>query len=242
MEFERFFKYIYFVILHFIAFSMMYNVNLEMLGYGVGIVLSFITGAFLWSDIYYSPKFNDPVLFVILPSILAGFISLLIFASFLATTNSKYNEKGSKIILTKETRRNLNTFRGLYVGGYLLIAIVSLMFFLLYKNPKTQVFQPFFETPTCILSVAAIVYAIKWILSVGTLGTTASMIYFANLLKKQHTKQLYIPKEDGKEAPSEYPYKYKRTRSTGIIDDIRVFFRNVNLDYVMNYNIGRTDS
>jgi hypothetical protein len=57
------------------------------------------------------------------------------------------------------------------------------------------------------------------------------MIYFANQLKKQNTKQLYIPRENEKEVPTEYPYKYKRSR-IGIMDDIRVFFRNVNLDYI----------
>lgn len=218
-----------------IAFSMMYNINLEMLGYGVGIVLSFITGIFLWTDIYYSPKFNDSVLFVILPCILAGFISLLIFATFLTQTNSKYNEKGSKILLTKETRRNLDVFRSLYVLGYMLIGVISLMFFLLYRDPVSGVYSSFFEMPSSLLSMGSVIYAIKALLSLATLGTFGSLIYFANMLKKQNTKQLYIPEKDD---TTQYSYKYKRS-NIGIIDDIRLFFRNVNLDYVMNYNIQR---
>jgi len=241
MEFERFFKYIYLVIIHLMAFSMMYSKNLEMLGYAVGIIMSFITSGFLWKDIYYSPKSTDPVLYVILPSILLGTISLFIFATFLTNTHSKYNAKGSKIILTKETRRNLNTFRSFYVWGYLAIAIISLMFFLIYKPPAANsVFMPFFQIPTSVLSIDTILLAFKVLLSVGTLGATAGMVYYANKLKKQNSKQVYVPKDRQGEVPDKYPYRYKRPRTT-MMDDIRWFFRNISMNYVMNYNISRID-
>jgi hypothetical protein len=240
MEFERFFKYIYFILIHLIAFSMMYSINLEMLGYAVGIIMSFITAGFLWSDIYYSPKANDPVIFVLLLSMLGGIISLSMFATFLTTTHSKYNKKGSKILLTKETRAKLTKYRSLYFFGYLTIVALALSFFL-HKNPVPvgNLYEFFFQLPTNILSTDTLFFAMKVLLSMGALGITGSLLYTANELKKQNTKQLYIPEGGKGDEPHRYPYRYKRSR-TSFIDDIRGFFRNVNMNYVMNYNIERT--
>lgn len=234
--FERFFKYIYLTIIHVLAFGMMYHSNLEMVGYGVGIITSFITGGYLWRDIYLSPKINDPVLFSLLPSMLAGLISLLIFATFLTTTHSKFNAKGSKILLTRESRGKLNTFRNLYVYGYFGIALVSLIFFLLYK--EKDVYDAYFKLPEDMFG--GIFFIVKVALALGIVGITGRMIYVANDLKKQHTKQVYIPEGSEPNQPDKYPYKYKRRR-TNIIDDINGFFKNVNLDYVVNYNIPRMD-
>jgi hypothetical protein len=217
---------------------MMYNIPMEILGYGVGIIMSIITAGFLWSDIYFSPKSTDPVLLVLLISILFGVISLIIFGAFLSNTQYQYSKKGGKIRLTKETRAKLNKFRDLYLYGYFAIALLSLMFFLIYKNPDTG-FEKFFKIPTAFFSTDSIIFAIKVLLSMGTLGITSSMIYTANDLKKQNIKQLYIPDDEGADGPHNYPYKYKRKR-TNIIDDINGFFRNVNFDYVVNYNIERT--
>jgi len=237
LAFERFFKYIYLTIIHALAFGMMYHSNLEMVGYGVGIIASFITGGYLWRDIYLSPKINDPVLFSLLPSILGGLISLLIFATFLTTTHSKYNAKGSKILLTKESRGKLNHFRSLYVYGYIGIAMVSLIFFLLYKDDKNG-YDTYFKLPQD--GFVSLFFIVKVVLALGIVGITGRMLYVSNDLKKQNTKQLYIPPESNPDVPNKYPYKYKR-RNMSMMDDIRGFFKNVNLDYIVNYNISRMD-
>jgi len=235
--FERFFKYIYFFIIHMIAFSMMYSENLELLGYGVGIIMSFITAGFLWMDIYISPKKYDPVLFVILLGMLGGLISLMIFANFLTKIHAKYNAKGSKIMLTKENRKRLETFKSLYITDYLLIAVVSLMFFLLYKNTDGT-YAPFFQIPESLIHLDSIGFLIKIALSVATLGVSGSMIYNANELSKQNAKQLYIPENQSPDMPKKFPYKKPKY---GILGDVSDFFRNVNLNYLMNYNIIRSD-
>lgn len=238
MPFERFFKYIYFFIIHVIAFSMMYSENLELVGYGVGIIMSFITAGFLWLDIYLSPKKYDPVIFVILVGILGGVISLIIFANFLMKIHAKYNSKGSKIILTKENRKRLDRFKSLYVTDYVLIAVVSLMFFLLYKDPNTGIYTPFFNIPEKMLSTDTIFFAIKVLLSLSTLGVSGSLIYTANELSKQNSKQLYIPEKQSPDMPKKFPYKKEKQ---GMLGDVSSFFRNVNLNYLMNYNIIRSD-
>ena len=238
MEFERFFKYIYFIIIHVIAFSMMYRDNLELLGYGVGIVMSFISAGFLWMDIYISPKKYDPVIFIILLGILGGIISLIIFANFLTKIHAKYNRKGSTIMLTKENRKRLDKFKSLYIADYILIGVVSLMFFLLYKDPTTGLYDPFFKIPEKVVSLDSIYFGIKVLLSISTLGVTGSLIYTANELSKQNSKQLYIPEKQSPEVPKKFPYKKPKS---GMLGDVSNFFRNVNLNYLMNYNIIRSD-
>jgi hypothetical protein len=237
MPFERFFKYVYFIIIHFIAFSLMYSQNLEMLGYGIGITMSFITAGFLWLDIYNSPKKNDPVIFVILLGILAGIISLFMFAKFLTNIHAKYNAKGSKIMLTKENRKRLDTFKSLYITDYVLIGTISLMFFLAYKNTDGT-YMPFFKIPENVFSSDSVFFVLKSLLSVSTLSVSGYMIYVANELSKQNSKQLYIPEKDSPDTIKKFPYKKPKGLGLGGISD---FFRNVNLDYLVNYNIIRSD-
>lgn len=229
------------MIIHLIAFSMMYNINLEMLGYAVGIIMSFVTAGFLWVDISHSPKGTDPVLFVILLGMLGGIISLIMFATFLTTTHSKYNKKGSKIILTKETRAKLDKYRNLYVLDYFAIAVLSLSFFLLKKIGSDTPTGPtnyelFFKMPIRFFSMDGVFFALKVALSLSVLILTGSLLYTANDLKKQNTKQVYIPEKGIEDERKTYPYRRLRG---GFMEDIRSFFRNVNLDYVMNYNIKR---
>lgn len=210
-----------------------------MLGYAVGIIMSVITAGFLWVDIYNSPKANDPVIFIILLGIMGGIISLLMFASFLTTTHSKYNKKGSRIILTKEIRKKLDKYRRLYMSGYFSLATLSLSFFLLKKfGPEggPVYYDLFFEMPIHFFSMDGVFFVLKAALSLAVLALTGSLLYTANDLKKHNTTQLYIPEEGATEERKTYPYKRLRG---GFMEDIRSFFRNVNLDYVMNYNIER---
>jgi len=238
MEVERFFKYIYFFIIHIIAFSLMYSENLELLGYGVAIVMSFITAGFLWMDIYLSPKKFDPVVFILLTGILGGVISLVMFANFLTKIHAKYNAKGSNIMLTKENRKRLDQFKSLYITDYSLIAVISMLFFLLYKYPKTEIYAPFFNIPEKIVSLDTVFFAIKVLMSVATLGVSGALIYTANELSKQNAKQLYIPVNQSPDVPKKFPYKKPKS---GMLGDISDFFRNLSFNYLMNYNIIRSD-
>jgi hypothetical protein len=239
MPFQLFFKYIYFMIIQMLAFATMYKENLELMGYGVGIIVSFVTAGFLWLDIYNSPKSSDPSLFVILLSMLGGIISLIIFANFLTKTHAKYNKKGSKIMLTRENRKILDKFKSLYMKEYFLIAMLSLMFFMVSKSKDGKTFLPFFEVPEQLISTNSIFFTFKVLVSIASLGISGYMIYLANELSKQNSNQLYIPEKDSTNVIYKFPYK--KPNRFGFIEDISTFFRNVNLNYLMNYNINRSD-
>ena len=105
-SYEKFFKYSNFLVIYIISFVLMYNSNLELLGLGLGIGINIVSQLFLLVDIISSPKSSDPVVLILLFSIIGMFISSVMFLMTLVNLHSKYSLKGG--VLDEKIYNELN--------------------------------------------------------------------------------------------------------------------------------------
>lgn len=228
-QYDKIFKYINFAIIHIISFIMMYNTNLELIGIGFTFAINIITNIFLTMDIINSPKRNDIVILIILSAIIANFISCIFIITTLRQLHLKYKNKDSKIELSRENRNILNLFKNLFVTNIVLITILSIFFFTLYKT-DSGIFLPFFNTSfdkNGYIINEFLWLILKVVLSISTLAISGYMIYYSYFIFKLRSVNVFSVSNKKDEIK---PIINKKGFFTNM-------FENLNINFLSNYKI-----
>lgn len=229
-------KYINLFIIHIIAFSLMFQNNLELIGLALAITINVLTNSFLFWDIINSPKNGDAVILVLVVSILAIFISSVMILLLLTKLHSKYSSQQIPIQLTHENRILLDNYKISYVTNILLVFIISILYFTLYRNDvvvKGSLYTPFYNYDfKDIMNYPFLIFKIA--ITLLSLGLSGYMIYSSYLLCQINTNNLYIPPTDNSsyEKPQVFPHK-TNNNLTNLTNNM---FSNINLDYIIGYN------
>lgn len=231
-------KYINLIIIHFIAFSLMFQNNLEIIGFGLAISINVLTNSFLLFDIISSPKNGDAVILILVISIISIFISSVMILIFLVNLQTKYSSQQSPIYLSLDNRSLLDSYKKSYVINIILVFIISAIYFTLLRSDvpgKSSIYLPYYNfniDPTNIMGHYSFLI-FKILLSLASLGLSAYMIYSSYLLCQLNTRNLYIPPNNPSDSiPQFFPHK---TNST-INNTSHNLFSNINLNYIIGYN------
>lgn len=237
---SKFLKYINFFIIHIIAFYLLFQDNLEIIGFGLAIAINVFTNSFLLLDIVSSPKKNDTVVFILIISIISIFISSLMILILLVNLHSKYSLNQVPIQLTNENRDLLDNYKKMYIMNILLVFLISIIYFTLYRidgNSKFETFYlPFynFNIGSQYFFADSIFLIIKLLISAACIILSAYMIYTSLILSRINTNNIYIPStintQDNR-APTIFPYK-KNNNTSNIFKNM---FSNINIDYLINF-------
>ena len=248
------FKYLNFFMIYCIAFYLMYNHNLELIGFFMAIAINTIAHLFLFIDIISSPKSNDPVVFVFFIGIVGMFIANIMLLITLAKLHTVYSGKGVPIRFTRDARNKLGKYKKLFIVNVLTIFIMAFLYFTAYtidlstandsvyyllKNnfQKTgDYYVPFFNftfDPKSLSNkmIELFMLLFKIVLGLGVLGVTGLMVYYSYELSKLKTSrdQLYIPDERDETVPKTIPHKGSYSSFS-----LSNMFQNLNINYLLH--------
>lgn len=224
---ERSFKYFNYAVFQLFLFYGMFDFNLEIISTFISILVFTIMSGFLVVDVIKSPKNNDIVAMYIFIAIVLTFVANCLLFITLTKIHYKFSAKGSPILFTKNTRKDFDAYKILFVLEVILIGIVSIMFFMLPKvNDK---FVPFFNTNFSkdnFLSEFLFTFGIKPIVVIPMLVFACVLVFIGNKLSLVKANQLYIPDE-----PDPDPTKKQKTAKSWFSN----MFNGISLNYIMNY-------
>jgi hypothetical protein len=196
--------------------------NLEIIGVGLTIAINILVNTILFIDIANSPKHNDFVVYVLLISIIALFISEIFTLITLSHLHHNYKVKGSPIQFTRENRIKFNELKALLVSEIVIIGFICLLYFTLPKTSDTT-YQPFFNFNNEWNTLSFWFSCFKVLLSMASIGIVSYLIYatykFSKLKKSQITDIETKPDYD----------------LDKIIGTTPGFFENINLNFLANY-------
>ena len=231
----------------FVSFYLLYQPNLELIGFIICIVLFGFVHANLCIDIITSKKKEDPVVALLVTVIRISYLTSFLFLMTLYNLHIAYNKFGMPIQLTSENRIKFNTFKELFISLILIIAAMAILFFTMFKydnvgengikgpfdiNDQRLLYEPFFNfNSTGIFSRLFLLF--KIILSITMTFISVYLVYLAYILSRIPTNRLYIPEtsDDDTKIPDSFP-KNKFTDGLFSIGDI---FQNLNLNFLSNY-------
>lgn len=228
-------KYINLFIIHIIAFSMMFQNNLELIGMALAIIINVLTNSFLFFDIINSPKNGDFVILVLVISILAIFISSVMIFILLMKLHSLYSSQQTPIQLTYDNRTLLDRYKNCYVINILLVFLISIFYFTLYRIDdikKGSYYTPFYNYNFDNIFNYPILF-FKIAITITSLVLSGYMLYASYKLCQINTNNLYISQNNTSDGiPQIFPHK----KNNNLTDITNSMFSNINLDYIIGYN------
>lgn len=203
-----------------------YHPNIEWVGLLLTYIIFLISTYYLSNDILGSPKSSDGVVYIFIIAI--GFIavSISIFVFTFCTLYYRFSKVKQNIKLTNNDKYNFDTFKRLFVSAIVLLYILSFFFFTLYKDPKTNIYNNFFDIKFADTQFAPLDYpiiTIKTLVSLALVIITSYMVYLSTeIYNAKDTQPIYSAEDD-----------YKLHKND--IGNSSWMFRNLNMNYLLNY-------
>ncbi len=181
------FRYIIFFIVYVMAFSCLFNSNLELLGFGLLFSINLVTSFFISSDLLgMSSSKYDPGLMVLYSSMGLNVVAMLLVLLSLISLHNNAAVGGTSIQLSPKNRKNLTNFEIILTTNLMLMLSLCTLFFL--GKPGLPFFSVAFGQNTAIREFFFLI--VKVVFSAGTLGLSGYLIYMANAIMKIMGTQL----------------------------------------------------
>lgn len=254
------FKHFKLLIIVSFSFVMLYIENLEWMGLLFGAAVNEVIITYIALDFSDSPKHHDILIFVLELILKFKILAEYLIFVLIVDLQRKYTNIGSPIQYSRDTRKKINDYKLNFIRNTILLWVVSFIFFTSYRTsphgvkPEEEHYLEFFH-PLSVISNASEIkgddtkevivtkifykifnygwYFIKIILVLLLFYTTAVINLIGEEFAIINTTRLYIA-ENTDTIGSSPSVPTKTNNITGYISNA---FSNINLNYVMNYNI-----
>jgi heme/copper-type cytochrome/quinol oxidase subunit 2 len=205
-----------------------FHPNMEWVGLALTYIVFLVSTFYLSIDLLGSPKNEDAVMYIFIFAILFIAVSISIYVLTFYILYYRFSNVKQNIKLNRNDKNNFDTFKRLFVSAIVLLYILSIFFFTLYKDPKTNKYDIFFDIHffnTNKFPVLDIMFfIIKVAVSLALLGISSYMVYLSTeIYNAKDTQVIYSSPEN------EYNIHKNDISNTYWI------FRNLNMNYLLNY-------
>lgn len=181
------FRYLIFFIVYIIAFSCLFNLNLELLGFGLLFSINLVTSFFISADLMgMSGSKYDVGLLVLYSSLGLNIVAMFLVLLTLIRLHKQFVNNGKSIQLSPQNREILTNFEIILTTNLMLMLSLCTLFFL--GKPGVPFFSVAFGQNTAIREFFFLI--VKVVFSAGTMGLSGYLIYMANAFMKIIGKQL----------------------------------------------------
>jgi len=131
-QLNKYIKYINFVIIYIVTFTLVCIPKYEIVGMGLLLSFNFIIQSFLLYDIFsLNTSTNSIFIFVIISGIVLTFLSSFYILKMLIRTQNKHHEVGHiKQLIDKNTNPKYHLFSNLFITNIGLIIVNAIIFFI----------------------------------------------------------------------------------------------------------------
>jgi hypothetical protein len=130
-DLNKYIKYINFIIVYIVTFSLVFTRNYEIIGMGLLLSFNFVIQSFLLYDIFsIKDAYNNVFIFTILIGISLTLISSIFILKMLIRIQNKNHEaKNTKLLIDKDLNPKYHLFSNLFVTDVTLILVNSIIYF-----------------------------------------------------------------------------------------------------------------
>jgi hypothetical protein len=219
----------------------------EIVGFSIASLTSIVLYIFLLLEILASPKSNDLVVFVFILAILSNIISVIFCLITLIDQKWRYSKKDLPMKLSSDTRSLFNKYKGWMVSENVLLMLLSILFFTLYRSDSNRMiskYNPFFlfqfQKGRELLDISYLI--IKLLLCTAVISISFYLFYLGYELTHLINKPLYTTREGEPNNDTDGMMKNSQTNgytigNPSILSYFNEMLRNLNLNFLVNYKI-----
>ena len=183
------FRYLIMFMIYIMAFAGMMSSNLELVGIGLMFIANLITSFFIFIDVLdisdVAKKF-DPFVGVLIAGLAMNLVSSILIVITLRKLHQRAVKRGVPIKLSYGSRSKLDKFKKVFFLNVLSILTMTMLFFL--GKPGVSFYNYAFNQGTAVREL--FFFIVKLLLTVGTLGMSAYLVYISNFMTSLINQQI----------------------------------------------------